>query len=115
MRASGLYRNKDARNEPASTPDPFLQLIQDYAAPRMRFGRAVLLGDATFVVRPHTGAGAGKAAANAVALARALQAGGERIDDALAVWDRSQWAVDRRLAQWGISLGRRIMGVMQPD
>ncbi|WP_254615372.1 hypothetical protein [Cupriavidus basilensis] len=59
--------------------------------------------------------GAGKAAANAAALARALQAGGERIDDALVVWDRSQWAEDKRLAQWGISLGRRIMGVMQPD
>lgn len=98
----------------ASTPDPFLQLIQDYAAPRMRFGRAVLLGDAAFVARPHTGAGAGKAAANAVALARALQAGGDRIDDALALWDRSQWAADKRLAEWGISLGRRIMGVVQP-
>ncbi len=98
----------------ASTPDPFLQLIQDYAAPRMRFGRTVLLGDAAFVARPHTGAGAGKAAANAVALARALQATGNRIDDALALWDRSQWAADKRLAQWGISLGRRIMGVVQP-
>ncbi|WP_459572123.1 FAD binding domain-containing protein [Cupriavidus sp. 8B] len=98
----------------ASTPDPFLQLIQDYAAPRMRFGRAVLLGDAAFVARPHTGAGAGKAAANAVALARALQATGNRIDDALALWDRSQWAADKRLAQWGIALGRRIMGVVQP-
>jgi 2-polyprenyl-6-methoxyphenol hydroxylase-like FAD-dependent oxidoreductase len=87
----------------------------------MVFGRVVLLGDAAFVARPHTGAGAGKAAANAVALARALQwravdkadgAGG--IDPALAAWEQDQLPADRRLVKWGIALGQRIMGAAQP-
>ncbi|SDP06314.1 2-polyprenyl-6-methoxyphenol hydroxylase [Ralstonia sp. 25mfcol4.1] len=104
-----------------ATPDPFLQLIHDYEAPRMVFGRAVLLGDAAFVARPHTGAGAGKAAANAVALARALQGravddgdGAGGIDRALAAWEQDQLPADRRLVKWGIALGQRIMGAAQP-
>lgn len=95
-----------------ATPDPFLQLIHDYEAPRMVFGRVVLLGDAAFVARPHTGAGAGKAAANAVALARALQ--GHGIDRGLAAWEQEQLPADRRLVKWGISLGQRIMGAVEP-
>ncbi|PLP98135.1 FAD binding domain-containing protein [Cupriavidus pauculus] len=104
-----------------ATPDPFLQLIHDYEAPRMVFGRVVLLGDAAFVARPHTGAGAGKVAGNAVALARALQGraaddtdDARGIDAALAAWEQEQLPADRRLVQWGIALGQRIMGTVQP-
>lgn len=100
-----------------ATPDPFLQLIQDYEAPRMVFGRVALLGDAAFVARPHTGAGAGKAAGNALSLARALQNvmhDVEDIDGALAGWELAQLPADRRLVRWGIALGRRIMEVEQP-
>jgi predicted CoA-binding protein len=50
----------------AATPDPFVQTIVDVVVPRTVFGRVCLLGDAAFVVRPHT---AGDAAA---ARARAL-------------------------------------------
>lgn len=95
-----------------ATPDPFLQLIHDYAAPRMVFGRVVLTGDAAFVARPHTGAGAGKAAGNAVALARALQ-GSAGIDAALAQWQRTQLPAGTQLVRWGMALGHRIMG--RPD
>ncbi|WP_342051499.1 MULTISPECIES: FAD binding domain-containing protein [unclassified Cupriavidus] len=100
-----------------ATPDPFVQLIHDYEAPRMVFGRVALLGDAAFVARPHTGAGAGKAAGNALALARALQNvmhDVEDIDSALAGWELAQLPADRRLVRWGIALGRRIMDVAQP-
>ncbi|MEN7531734.1 FAD-dependent monooxygenase [Cupriavidus sp. DL-D2] len=95
-----------------ATPEPFLQLIQDYEAPRMVFGRVVLIGDAAFVARPHTGAGAGKAAANALALAEALRTGGNanRIDVGLAEFEAGQLPADRQLVRWGITLGRRIMG-----
>jgi 2-polyprenyl-6-methoxyphenol hydroxylase-like FAD-dependent oxidoreductase len=44
----------------AATPQPFLQTIVDIVPTRTVFGRVCLLGDAAFVVRPHTaGATAG--------------------------------------------------------
>jgi 2-polyprenyl-6-methoxyphenol hydroxylase-like FAD-dependent oxidoreductase len=54
------------------TDAPFFQPIYDYAAPRLAFGRAVLMGDAAFVARPHVGAGVAKAGADAMTLAAAL-------------------------------------------
>jgi 2-polyprenyl-6-methoxyphenol hydroxylase-like FAD-dependent oxidoreductase len=51
---------------------PFLQPIYDLESPRLAFGRAALIGDAAFVVRPHVGAGIAKAVADAAALAAAL-------------------------------------------
>jgi 2-polyprenyl-6-methoxyphenol hydroxylase-like FAD-dependent oxidoreductase len=51
---------------------PFLQPIYDLESPRLAFGRAALIGDAAFVVRPHVGAGIAKAATDAAALAAAL-------------------------------------------
>lgn len=92
-----------------ATHEPFLQLIHDYEAPQMVFGRVLLLGDAAFVARPHTGAGAGKAAANALTLARALRKSPADIDAALLLWERDQLSADQRLVRWGIALGRRIM------
>ena len=53
---------------------PFLQVIYDVEVPRMAFGRVCLIGDAAFVVRPHAAAGTAKAAADAWALAEALDA-----------------------------------------
>jgi 2-polyprenyl-6-methoxyphenol hydroxylase-like FAD-dependent oxidoreductase len=51
---------------------PFLQPIYDLESAAMAFGRAALIGDAAFVVRPHVGAGIVKAIADAAALAAAL-------------------------------------------
>lgn len=93
-----------------ATESPFLQIIQDYRAPRLVFGRAVLLGDAAFVARPHTGAGASKAAANAVALAQRLGEAEGTIDGALAQWEAVEWPSGIRLSDFGINLGRQIMG-----
>jgi 2-polyprenyl-6-methoxyphenol hydroxylase-like FAD-dependent oxidoreductase len=47
---------------------PFIQAIFDYAGPIMVSKRIALLGDAAFVVRPHTGKGVAKAAGDALAL-----------------------------------------------
>lgn len=93
-----------------ATDSPFLQIIQDYRAPRLVFGRVVLLGDAAFVARPHTGAGASKAAANAVALAQRLGEAEGTIDGALAQWEAVEWPSGIRLSDFGINLGRQIMG-----
>ncbi len=58
--------------------EPFVQVVYDIAVPRMAFGRACLLGDAAFAVRPHAAAGTAKAAADGWALAEALTAAAGR-------------------------------------
>ncbi|MBN3830319.1 FAD binding domain-containing protein [Burkholderia sp. Ac-20344] len=95
-----------------ATHAPFAQAIQDLVVERMVFGRAVLLGDAACLVRPHTAAGVAKAADNAVGLAEAMQAfaGGTAFDAALSRWERDQQKINASLSALGISLGTRIMG-----
>ncbi|WP_175797640.1 FAD binding domain-containing protein [Burkholderia ambifaria] len=95
-----------------ATHAPFAQAIQDLLVERMVFGRAVLLGDAACLVRPHTAAGVAKAADNAVGLAEAMQAfaRGTAFDAALSRWERDQQKINASLSALGISLGTRIMG-----
>lgn len=90
-----------------ATPDPFIQSIIDVAPPGMVFGRACLIGDAAFVVRPHTAAAAAKAAGDAMALARALRGAERDIDRGLSNWERQQTAVGRQLVDYGVMLGER--------
>src|ERR1700676_1424839 len=54
----------------AATPQPFLQTIVDVVPTRTVFGRVCLLGDAAFVVRPHTAGATAKATRDATTLAR---------------------------------------------
>ncbi|KWO40185.1 hypothetical protein WT97_02710 [Burkholderia sp. MSMB1459WGS] len=95
-----------------ATPAPFAQAILDLAVERMAFGRAVLLGDAACIVRPHTAAGVAKAADDAIGLAEALRdvARGAAFDVALAGWDARQRAAGALLSARGIALGARLMG-----
>jgi 2-polyprenyl-6-methoxyphenol hydroxylase-like FAD-dependent oxidoreductase len=51
---------------------PFIQGIFDYTAPKMACNRIALLGDAAFVVRPHTAMGVAKAAGDALLLKEVL-------------------------------------------
>jgi 2-polyprenyl-6-methoxyphenol hydroxylase-like FAD-dependent oxidoreductase len=89
------------------TPDPFIQIIVDVAVPRMAFGRACLLGDAAFVVRPHTAAATAKAALDAMALAAALAADTGDAEAALRAWEARQLEHGRGLVDRGIALGKR--------
>ena len=86
--------------------EPFIQVIQDLAVSQMVFGRVTLLGDAAFVVRPHTAAGTAKAAADATALAAMLQSS-DGVDEALRVWERARIAAGMSLAEYGVALGDR--------
>ena len=52
----------------AKTAQPFLQPIYDVSSDRIAFDRVVLMGDASFVARPHVGMGVTKAAQDAMAL-----------------------------------------------
>ncbi len=77
--------------------EPFVQAIYDLGVPRMAFGRACLIGDAAFAVRPHAAAGTAKAADDGWALAEELTASGGDVPAALAAWERRQLNVGRAL------------------
>lgn len=92
-----------------ATPEPFAQAIRDLAVDSMVSGRVVLLGDAAAIPRPHTGYGSGKAAANALALADALESYPGDIDLALARWQPGQVSLGKSVMNYGIDLGDPLM------
>ncbi|MFM0397784.1 FAD binding domain-containing protein, partial [Paraburkholderia phytofirmans] len=97
-----------------ATEDPFMQPIVDLRSPKMVFGRAVLLGDAASVPRPHTAGSTAKAAANAHSLALALSSirqSGATIDSALERWENQQLQRGKSMTDLGISLGHRLMKI----
>lgn len=98
----------------AGTAQPLLQPITDLEVPRMVFGRAVLLGDAAFIARPHVAAGITKAALEAAALADALSASPSDIDAALAEYDRDRSAFGRALVDYSRYLGAYLAGQIKP-
>lgn len=77
---------------------PFLQAIYDVQSPRLAFGRVTIMGDASYVARPHCAAGVAKAADDAVALAAALSSE-PSIDAALRKYETAR-----------VPLGCRIVG-----
>jgi 2-polyprenyl-6-methoxyphenol hydroxylase-like FAD-dependent oxidoreductase len=86
------------------TPRPFLQPIYDVETTRMAIGRVALLGDAAFLARPHVAAGVTKAAADALALATALEAR-EPIEQALVRFEAARVNINRQVMQRGRDLG----------
>jgi 2-polyprenyl-6-methoxyphenol hydroxylase-like FAD-dependent oxidoreductase len=91
----------------AATPQPFLQTIVDVVPTRTVFGRVCLLGDAAFVVRPHTAGATAKAARDAATLARALKRAGRNVDAGLRGFEEMQIEFGRGLVDYGVALGRR--------
>ncbi|KAA1014315.1 hypothetical protein FVF58_05450 [Paraburkholderia panacisoli] len=97
-----------------ATEEPFMQPIVDLRAPAMVFGRAVLIGDAAAVARPHTAGSTAKAAANAHALALALSStwrAGSTIDSVLKRWENQQLQRGKLMTDLGVSLGNRLMSI----
>ena len=87
--------------------DLFVQVVLDLEVPRMTFGRACLLGDAAFAVRPHAAAGTAKAADDAWTLVEALSANPDDPQAALAAWEPGRLAVGRHLLARTRAIGRR--------
>jgi 2-polyprenyl-6-methoxyphenol hydroxylase-like FAD-dependent oxidoreductase len=85
-------------------PNPFVQAIFDYEAPSMVKGRIALLGDAAFIVRPHTAMGVSKAAGDAMALRDCLSQARE-MPDALRRYDNLRRLVGHEIAAYGRQLG----------
>ena len=84
------------------TAQPFLQPIYDLSSKRIAFDRVALMGDASFVARPHIGMGVTKAAQDAVALADAISRHGaspqallayekQRVPECEAAVERARW------------------------
>lgn len=97
MRATAAARLPDAISQVVQAVEqPFLQVVYDVEVEHMAFGRTCLVGDAGFVARPHAAAGTAKAAANAWALAEALQRHHD-VRAALADWEVSQLQLGRQL------------------
>ncbi len=91
----------------AATEEPFVQSILDLGIPQMAFGRTALLGNSAFVPRTHRAASASKAAANAIALSKALVAHEHIVPSALEDWEGGQLSLGMRLWHHGQSLGDR--------
>jgi 2-polyprenyl-6-methoxyphenol hydroxylase-like FAD-dependent oxidoreductase len=93
---------------------PFFQPIYDLESSRLVFGRAALLGDAAFVVRPHVGAGTTKAAIDAATLADALRDAGSDLDSGLARYQRSQLPFGREMVALAQEQGAYLSAQLKP-
>jgi 2-polyprenyl-6-methoxyphenol hydroxylase-like FAD-dependent oxidoreductase len=91
----------------AATPDPFIQTIVDIVVPRTVFGRACLLGDAAFVVRPHTAGATAKAASDSMFLAEALVQTPGSVPQALQAFESAQIHYGIQMHRYGVALGNR--------
>jgi 2-polyprenyl-6-methoxyphenol hydroxylase-like FAD-dependent oxidoreductase len=91
----------------ASTPDPFIQTIVDVVVRRTVFGRACLLGDAAFVVRPHTAGATAKAASDSLFLVEALVQALGSVPQALQAFESAQIHYGIQMHRYGVALGNR--------
>ena len=81
----------------ASVPEPFVQAVYDIEVPAMASGRACLVGDAAFAVRPHAGAGTAKAAEDGWTLTEELIRADGDVTVALPRWEQRQLALGASL------------------
>jgi 2-polyprenyl-6-methoxyphenol hydroxylase-like FAD-dependent oxidoreductase len=96
-----------------ATKEPFAQAILDYQAPRLFFGRSVLIGDAACLIRPHLGSGTSKAVEDAVSLADAVCGPDFRERGCLRAWEETRLEEHDALAEQAKAVARRI-GVGYP-
>jgi 2-polyprenyl-6-methoxyphenol hydroxylase-like FAD-dependent oxidoreductase len=89
-----------------ATEEPFAQPVRDLAVPQMVFGRVVLVGEAAFVLRPHTAAAAAKAA-DSMALGEALCDGNDGPAKKLLRFETLQLQMGRQLRDYGVRAGNK--------
>jgi 2,6-dihydroxypyridine 3-monooxygenase len=95
---------------------PLIQAVFDVESPRLVFGRACLLGDAAFTLRPHIAAGQAKACADAWALRDALSETSGDVSSALARWEPGQLELGRSALRRTREMGEasQVSGTMVP-
>jgi 2-polyprenyl-6-methoxyphenol hydroxylase-like FAD-dependent oxidoreductase len=74
--------------------------------PKMYEGRLAILGDAAFVISPHTASGTLKAYEDGISLAGMISKGGN-LSHTLAQWNERQLKFGRRLMDYGKMLGEQ--------
>jgi 2-polyprenyl-6-methoxyphenol hydroxylase-like FAD-dependent oxidoreductase len=94
--------------------EPFFQPIFDLESPALAFGRVALAGDAAFVVRPHVGAGATKAAIDATVLADCLDRTGEDVAGGLARFESVQMPFGRDMVALSRQQGAYLSAQIKP-
>lgn len=94
---------------------PFFQPIYDFESPQLCFGRVVLVGDAAFVARPHCGMGVTKAAADALALTKALTQAEGRIEAALLAYEGMRRPIGQFLVNHARHLGAYMQAQLRTD
>jgi len=87
---------------------PFVQAIFDYETSAMARGRVALLGDAAFVVRPHTAMGVAKAAGDVMSLRKHLRQSDDLVV-ALRSYSIERMPVGRSIAAYGRRLGASLI------
>lgn len=90
-----------------ATETPYLQVLSDVRSRRMAQGRVALIGDAACASRPHAAAGTAKAAADAWALAAALDDAAGDISSALTTWEPAQLQLSDSLLRRVVDMGER--------
>ena len=91
-----------------ATPEPFIQVIVDFASERTSAGRACLIGDAAFTARPHIAVGTAKAAEDAWTLAAALDGPAGDVAQALLPWSQQQIALGAAAVARSREAGTRL-------
>jgi 2-polyprenyl-6-methoxyphenol hydroxylase-like FAD-dependent oxidoreductase len=94
--------------------EPFFQPIFDLESPALAFGRAALTGDAAFVVRPHVGAGASKAAIDATVFVDCLDRAGEDVAGGLAHFESVQLPFGRDMVALSRQQGAYLSAQLKP-
>lgn len=92
---------------------PFFTPIYDHCSPTFSEGRVALAGDAACVARPHVGMGVTKAAEDALALARHLDA--DDVPGSLAAYTRERVPASLEARDLGRRLGSYIFERSDPD
>src|SRR5262249_61113309 len=90
----------------------FFQPIFDLESPALAFGRVALIGNAAFVVRPHVGAGATKAAIDAMVLADCV--GGRDMAGGLGRFESVQLPFGRDMVALSRQQGAYLSAQLQP-
>jgi 2-polyprenyl-6-methoxyphenol hydroxylase-like FAD-dependent oxidoreductase len=93
--------------------EPMLQPIYDLESPRLAFGRVAIIGDATFVARPHVAAGVSKAADDAAALAAALDA--DNVETGLMRFEAERLPVGHKIIERARHLGAYLQATKSAE
>lgn len=89
------------------TRQPFVQVIADLAVPEMVNNRVAIMGDAAFIVRPHTASGTAKAFRDATLFADYLYENSVNWQRGLKLWEKKAIEMNKELFDYGLSLGRQ--------